>query len=389
LLTVLYLVPNAADAAVARRVSMLRQGGARVVLAGFRRAGTEWPKLDVIDYIELGETFDANFRQRIGAVLRAAVGLRARFHGVAEPDLIIARNLEMLALADRLLGAWADRPAIGYECLDIHRLMLRGDAVGRAMRATERYFARKASFLITSSPAFSREYFAAYRQSALPTVLLENKVLGASARATNPALAGNTQPLRIGWYGALRCGKSLAALADFANVMKGAVEIELRGRPAHTEFNDFDGFVAAQRHLHFAGPYRNPDDLPAVYGGVHFAWAIDFFEEGQNSSWLLPNRLYEGPLHGAIPIAVEGTETAAFLKRHGIGVVLPDIRRQTLVEMIGNMQPETVTALAAAVAAKDERLFAFSDDDCRDLVERLAGFATRAPAGAKTFEALA
>jgi len=143
LLTVLYLVPNAADAAVARRVSMLRQGGARVVLAGFRRAGTERPKLDVIDYIELGETFDANFKQRIGAVLSASVGLRTRFAAVAEPDLILARNLEMLALADRLVGAWADRPAIGYECLDIHRLMLRGDAVGRAMRTAERYFARK------------------------------------------------------------------------------------------------------------------------------------------------------------------------------------------------------------------------------------------------------
>ena len=110
------------------------------------------------------------------------------------------------------------------------------------------------------------------------------------------------------------------------------MEIILRGRPALTEFEDFHGFVDAQPHMRFEGPYRNPEDLAAIYSDVHFAWAIDFFEEGKNSQWLLPNRIYEGCLHGAIPIALAGTETAAFTQKHGIGIVIPDIGQSTLAE---------------------------------------------------------
>lgn len=387
MLKVLYLVPNIADPAVARRVSMLRRGGAEIMLAGFRRAGAVPPALDVTDTIELGETFDADFAQRVRAVFGAQRRIRGRFRSAGEPDVILARNLEMLALGDSLVGLWGRRPAIGYECLDIHRLMLRGDLVGRTMRAAERHFARRASFLITSSPAFVRHYFEAYEQLSLPTLLVENKVLiEAAERAVNPSLSGSAGPLRIGWFGALRCKKSLSALAGLSGRMDGAVEVVLRGKPALTEFDDFHGFVGAQRHMRFAGAYRNPDDLPAIYGEVHFAWAIDFFEEGQNSSWLLPNRIYEGCLNGAIPIALEGTETAAFLRRHGIGVIVPDVSTATLVEAIGRMPPERVAGLARAVAARDPADFAFGTADSVRLVGRIAAFAGRATAGTELVE---
>ena len=96
------------------------------------------------------------------------------------------------------------------------------------------------------------------------------------------------------WFGALRCTKSLELLAAFTRATQGRFEVVLRGRPARVEFDDFDGFVQAEPHMRFEGAYRNPGDLPSIYGEVHFSWAIDFFEEGMNSNWLLPNRLYEG-----------------------------------------------------------------------------------------------
>ena len=60
-------------------------------------------------------------------------------------------------------------------------------------------------------------------------------------------------------------------------------------------------------------------------GDVHFTWAIDFYEAGANSDWLLPNRLYEGGAHGAVPIALAGVHRtvpgavgtpACFWRRH-------------------------------------------------------------------------
>lgn len=377
MLKVLYLVPNLADPATARRIDMLRLGGATIDVVGFRRAGTAVPRLDVGTYLELDETFDARFVQRLTATVRASAGLRRWVTRLQEPDLIIARNLEMLALASRLQDHWAGAPALVYECLDIHRLMLRQDAVGTAMRAAEQHWSKKASLLITSSPAFLRNYFDIH--GAPPAQVVENKVLwDGSARGVNPALAASAagSPLRIGWFGALRCARSLAALDGLATAMQGKVEVVLRGRPALNEFDDFPAAVAGRPHLHFEGPYRNPDDLPAIYSDVHLAWAIDFFEAGQNSQWLLPNRIYEGCLHGAIPVALAGTETAAFIERHGIGIVLPDIAPETLRAMLGGLTPERLATLARAVAALPPEHFAATADNCRTLVDQLASLKT-------------
>lgn len=373
MLKILYLVPNLADPAVARRIDMLRLGGAEVHAAGFRRVGTPAPKLDVANYLEFGETFDARFFHRLLATMKAMSGARAWARRMPRPDLIIARNLEMLSLANRLQGFWPSQPPIVYECLDIHRLMLRGDAIGHAMRGAERHWSKQAALLLTSSPAFVTNYFALH--GALPVEIVENKVIwDGGERGRNPALAPAeaSAPLRIGWFGALRCARSFDALSGLAQTMGGAVEVILRGRPALTEFNDFHAMVGQQTHLRFEGPYRNPDDLAPIYSGVHLAWAIDFFEEGQNSKWLLPNRIYEGCLHGAIPVALAGTETAALIARHGIGIVLPDIAPETLRTMIGGLTPARLAELANAVAACRTSHFAVNQADCAALVDKLA-----------------
>ena len=137
-------------------------------------------------------------------------------------------------------------------------------------------------------------------------------------KAENPV----APPWRIGWFGALRCRRSLELLADFTRRQGGRFEVVLRGRPALSEFPDFHAFVEAEPYLSFRGPYRNPEDMAAIYGEVHFSWAIDFFEEGQNSEWLLPNRLYEGCRFGAVPISMGNTETGRFLNQQDIGVLL-------------------------------------------------------------------
>lgn len=371
-LKILYLVHNLGDAAVARRVEMMRLGGAEIVLAGFRRAGSPAAPAGASQCIDLGETYDANFGQRLAAVVKIIATIRKWFGDAPVPDIIMARNLEMLAIADRLQRFWPSRPPIAYECLDIHRLLLRPDMVGRAMRAIERRLMANASVLLTSSPAFDREYFEAYGQSELPIIRVENKVMNPQGpRGTNPILTDSAWPRQIGWFGALRCRKSLDALAAFAHAMEGRAEIILRGRPALTEFADFEGIVARAPHLRFEGAY-GVQDLADIYSQVHFVWAIDFFEEGGNSKWLLPNRIYEGCLNGAIPIALEGTETANALRALGIGIVIPDVETHTLVERVGALDDETVRRLAGAIAATDRRHFAIEGPECHDLVEKLA-----------------
>jgi succinoglycan biosynthesis protein ExoL len=368
-----YLVPNLADPAVARRLAMFKLGGAEVEVAGFRRADSPPADLPLARTIELDITHDARMLHRLVATLRAAHSARDWGRSLSRPDAIVARNLEMLAIANRLQALWPEPPTLVYECLDIHRLMLRSDQIGSAMRGVEQRLMGRASLLLTSSPAFLRHHFDA--QPALPTLLVENKVFAPDLEAfgVNPALRGQGRPWRIGWFGALRCSKSLDALSGLAAALAGVVEVTLRGRPARTEFVDFDRQAGQAPHLNYVGPYRYPDDLADIYSRVHFTWAIDFFEQGQNSAWLLPNRLYEGCLNGAIPIVLAGTETAAFVERLGIGIVLPDIEPRTLVAIFDALTPERVAVMARAAADLDRGLFRCGAEECRTLVDRLIG----------------
>lgn len=377
MLHVLYLVHDLCDPAVTRRVSMLQAGGARVTLAGFRRCAAV-PRFAGIAPVDLGPTGDRAFAQRLVAVARAALTLGAKLKGVDRPDIVIGRNLEMLALANRARGLFGGGVPIVYECLDIHRLLLGQGSAARSMRGAERFFGRDVRLLLTSSPAFVRDYFEACGQSRAPALLLQNKMVefpgedGAFHPAPPPR---DGEPWRIGWFGALRCARSLKLLADFTRAMNGRFEVVLRGRPAHVEFDDFDDFVAAEPYLRFEGAYRNPHDLAAIYGEVHFSWAIDFFEEGMNSNWLLPNRLYEGCRFGAVPLAMRGTETARFLAERRLGLLLDEPRADRLTALLSGIGGQEFEALRQAIAAQDSGTWVCGPAECRALVDRLGHIA--------------
>jgi succinoglycan biosynthesis protein ExoL len=372
MLRILYLVHDLCDPAVRRRVLMLVTGGARVTLAGFRRGG-EAPEISGVPIVDLGVTRDGDFAQRLLAVGRAAATIRVALRGIEKPDLLIARNLEMLALAARARRALglAEAP-VAYECLDIHRLMLRDDVIGRTMRAAERRLARDVDLLITSSPAFLREYFTPYGQTDASVELVENRHLDL-ARHSDVSVGRRAQPpWRIGWYGALRCSHSLDVLGAFARHGGGRFEVVLRGRPALAAIPDFAARVRDVPWLAFRGAYRNPEDIAAIYGDIHFSWAVDFFEADHNSRWLLPNRLYEGSRYGAVPIAVRGTETARFLEERGIGIVLSEASPEALADALFGMDASHFARLEAAVLGLGERTWSCDAGDCRDLVARLA-----------------
>lgn len=371
MLHILYLVHDVSDPAVRRRLKMLRAGGATVNLAGFRREEQAIGDIDGVKPIDLGRTWDGRFHQRLAAVAKASLSIRAVLAGIPRPDVIIARNLEMLWLARRVgavMGS-ADVPVV-YECLDIHRLVLRQDAVGYAMRGAERFLGRGVSLLMTSSPAFVANYFGPYGQIGAPVEIVENRHLELLPDE-EPSTAQPSPPWRIGWFGALRCRRSLELLAAFTRRQKGRYEVILRGRPALSEFEDFHGFVAAEPHLSFEGPYRNPEDVGRIYGDVHFSWVIDFFEEGLNSSWLLPNRLYEGCRFGAVPITVAGTETARFAAQRGVGVRLQSATPEAVADALVPIDAAGYARLKESVLSGRSDAWSYGPADCRALVSRL------------------
>jgi succinoglycan biosynthesis protein ExoA len=377
---ILYLTHDLSDPTTSKRVRMLKAGGATVTVAGFTREAAA-SAIAESETLSLGQSYNGRFAQRIALVLRNMVLANRHRDAFAKADIIIARNLETLAIAVRGRAISGKPTLVVYEVLDIHRLLLRADVVGHALRTLEGWLTKRASLLITSSPAFVSHYFETTSQVKLPHLLLENKVLDTDNNLTpHHEPKRNGPPWRIGWFGAIRCRKSLDILCAVADANPDLLEVIIRGRISHDQFEDFDAKVLRSKNVSFLGPYRNPDALADIYQDVHFSWAIDMFEEGQNSTWLLPNRIYEGSLFGAVPLAAEGVETSAFITHLGIGRTLSEPKAEALTGFLRSLTRDTYRTMHHAVTQVKRQNFSMNAEDCEALVNRLRELALHANA---------
>lgn len=367
---VAYFAHELADPAVEKRLRMLEAGGCQVELLGFERmrfAGISNPHRHV-----LGRTHSGKFLQRIVSVIRAIPRAWRAREVWAGADVIVARNLEMLALAMALTHARGDRRRVVYECLDIHRLMLDDGPVGATLRWVERICLARTALVLTSSPAFEDRHFRGRQQFSGEILVVENKIYAPGDQAPRQATAPNVPPWRIAWCGVLRCSKSFDILETVARQLDGALHVDLWGVPALDQIPNFHARVQGSPHLKFHGRYKS-EDLGAIYGGAHFVWAIDYYEAGGNSDWLLPNRLYEGLRFGVVPIALIGTETARWLSSRCLGVALGEPLAEELTQHLKTLLIGRYADMRRDIAKLDPRAVTFSQTDCRALAARLLG----------------
>jgi succinoglycan biosynthesis protein ExoL len=365
---------DAADAAVRRRVRGFLDDGLDVT--GFMMRRRDPGRIDW-DNIDLGETRDGAFVQRIRQVFAGASRAAAAREKLAAADVIYARNLDMLAcafLAKRY--ARLDTPVI-YESLDIHRLLTRPDAIGAAVRWLERTLLRRSAGLVVSSPGFIRNHFEKRYPGDYRAFIVENRLApgaeyGVRACARKSELPAAARPLRLGWVGNLRCRRSLDLLCQLADQFPDELEIRLHGQPARTEIPVFEPLIDARANMTYFGRYRAPEDLSGIYDELDVVWAGDFMEAGFNSVWLLPNRIYEGGYYCTPSIAPSGTETAAWLQQHQCGFIIDEPLPETLAELVAGLIRDRapIAARAAVLAGLPDETFIQPPGFLADIVQR-------------------
>lgn len=360
-----YIVHNLNDAAVNRRARMFEIGGAKVAVAGFCRDEQLSPQIAARSPLLLGGSQDAALLRRAASAAQRSIFNRELREFMADADVIVARNLEQLAIARVIVGA---RPLI-YECLDIHRLLVSNGVAAILVQQVEASLLPRCSMLLTSSPAFLERHFSR-RPFRGTSVLVENKLLTVDfpSMPEPRAAAPDETALTIGWFGMLRCRKSLNFLQELVRKSEGRVNVLIAGKPSPAELPDLESVVAATPGMRFVGSY-SPDDLADLYGQCHFAWTIDWFEEGLNSSWLLPNRLYEAIAFGAVPIALSDIEVGRWLRQRASGLTVT--APEDVFSRLENMEQSELLALQSAVRRVDRREVLCGREDCTALVSQI------------------
>ena len=344
---------------------MLERGGAQVKLAGFCRDDTLAAPVASRQPLELGLSKDAALLHRAFSTLRTTAFNSKIEKFFRDCDVVMARNLEQLGIARAIVG---DRPLV-YECLDIHRSLVGTGRAAKLIQAIEGRLLPRVDLLITSSPAFVKNHFAS-TSLACPVMLVENKLLVDDVETFPSALQPSSdKPITIGWFGMLRCERTLSVLSSMAASAEGQLQVLIAGKPSKAVFPDFERSIAGKPGIEYVGPYRY-SDLPALYGRCHFAWTIDWFEEGENSSWLLPNRIYEAVAHGSVPIALSGIEVGHWLSARKAGLLVGSA--DELPEILFNMSTSRLAEYQAAIAAIPRTDVVADHRDCRALVSRLS-----------------
>lgn len=353
---------------IVKRVTAFLDAGWPVYGFMFERQRQSVPRVSApCATVALGVTVDRHYLRRLSAL---ALGLlRALRHGadLRAASVVYARNLDMALMAwltTRLVGA---QTPLVYEVLDIQRLVLGTGLSGRLARAIERFILRRCSLLVVSSPDFLTRYFEPVQAYRGASFLLENKVSASQTggRLANPPRRVQPKlPWVIGWFGTLRCSKSLEQLTRIADALGDNVRIEIRGRLSHEDIDPeaFNRTLAERSNMLFGGPYGNPGQLADIYGSVHFSWSVDYLDAGTNSDWLLPNRLYEGGLNGAVALARANTATGRYVVNHALGWTLPEPLDRSVIALLTTLDWLEFAMRRDAIIDRNVKEFVDLDD---------------------------
>lgn len=365
---------DACESTVIKRATAFAHNNADVLGVMFRRTRKPNQRQVACPLIELGETVDRNYVARIPRLLSACGRLFKNRKQLKDRDAFYARNIDMLALAwfaKRVSGGSA---SLVYEVLDVQRVFLKDGTVGRVFRWLEKRLLAQSDLLVVSSPQFVENYFAPVQGYKGLVFLLENKISPhqlPEALPESPARPAGP-PWRIGWFGTLRCTRSLGLLADIAKRMGENVEIHLRGLPSHEDLSEqqIQELCARQPNIKYFGAFSSPQDLPEIYGAVHFAWGFDYLDAGANSDWLLPNRVYEGGAFGAVCLTRSGTMTARYIQEKHLGHAIDEPVAEIVCGFLEQLDQVAYSAMASAVASQPRSTF-IDETDTADLIAQM------------------
>jgi succinoglycan biosynthesis protein ExoL len=377
--TIAFFGHDSTESTVIKRVTAFQAHGAHVIGFMFRRARAKEARPPTWDNQNLGTTVDRNYLWRAPKLLAAAVKLLRYRQLLRCCQIYYARNIDMLFLAVLAKGLVRSKAPVAYEVLDVQRVFVGDRLANKVFRWAESFLLARSDMLVVSSPDFISEYFLPYQHYSGRWRLLENKVFDDQA---GPGLAQHLgrrppgPPWVIGWFGTLRCVRSLEVLRRIADAGGDCVIVHIRGLSSQEDLTTeaIEAACAGRKNIFYRGPYRSPHDLASIYGPIHFAWCIDYLDAGGNSDWLLPNRLYEGGLMGSLALARSNTATSRMVERLGLGRVFDEPLESTVGQFLASLDAATYENMWRSLEALSRSTFA-DLTDTHDLLRELGGLA--------------
>ncbi|MEA3467603.1 MAG: hypothetical protein U9R57_05180 [Thermodesulfobacteriota bacterium] len=323
-----------------KRICMLQQAGFEVEAVAFQREYHSGRSPDCLVKL-LGVIDHGRYFVRSLKMLAALPVIR---HAIKRNDLVYAFGPDMAFMA-LLGGLGLGRPVI-LEIGDIRTLQVAPGLKGYLARVLDRYVANACSLLVATAPGFINDYYREKLGTQTPALIVENKLEFSFTESNSPEVSrrGGEKPLvdgplRIGYFGVLRCERSWQILEALAESRPQEIEIVVAGYPMDPI--DLPERAERKKNIQFIGEYRSPHDLFSLYNKVDIVWACyPFPRPGDlNWRWARTNRFYESCYFQKPMISLAGSGDASEVKRYKIGMVINRGGVGEVVDELCNIKP--------------------------------------------------
>jgi succinoglycan biosynthesis protein ExoL len=361
--------PDLTETTTIARATQFVEGNLSPTVFGFRRARYNRLHVPAWSEVELGRTEDGRYWKRLKALVRALPVIAKNRECLRSSFAFLARNLDQLLLALLAQIFFNRRALLAYEVVDIQPAFTRAGFRGAMIRLIERLCLGKIDLLVVSSPAFHRDYFSTTQRYRGDWLLVENKLRlpmtdPGCARGTIPAVKSlHTGPRWvIGYFGLIRGQATIELMVRLAKLLPDKIELRFRGVITTVDEAWFRSVVEESENISYDGEYSNPRDLPALYGSVDLAWAIDLEDIACNSRWLLPCRFYEAGFFGVPCLAVRGFEFGELLDRLDVGWTFDHPLEESLVRFFATLTSTSYQQKRRNLMACPANAFAAGND---------------------------
>ncbi len=254
-----------------------------------------------------------------------------------------ARNIDMLIIAVLARALTASRGAVVYEVLDIQRIFLGDGRVNRAVRwvkgASQAGAAPCRQFAGLHEPLF-RARTGLCRRVASPWKTRCRRAPGCRKRCAARMRRNQLPPWIIGWFGVLRCARSLDILALIAERLGDKVAIHLRGMASEDDLPlaEIDARCAERPNTELSRP------LPQSGRSASHLWRralrlVHRLSRRRHQFGLAsPNRLYEAGLFGVPALTREGTATARKAEGEHLGWSFAEPLEHSVTQFLATLE---------------------------------------------------
>lgn len=346
-LRILSVLPVLGQPRHSKRIAMLKQADFVVEAVAFERDYHSGRLPDCpVEY--LSKIAHGRYLQRIFKIVTAFPVMR---RAIRRNHMVYAFGPDM-ALAAIIASLGLDRPVI-LEVGDIQNWQVTSGMKGLLTRLLDRYVVNSSRLLVATAPGFVDGYYREWLHTRTPALVLENKLEGSMAEADQVKNAISLKgipkvdrPLRIGYFGLLRCDWSWQVLEALALSMPAEVEIVVAGCPMNPV--DLPERAKKLSNVEFRGEYRSPQDLPAIYCDVDLVWAAYPSPEDSDPNWrwaqliCRSNRFYESCFFKKPIISVTGSGDADEAERYGIGMIICDQSIKMVVNELSRITSDDI-----------------------------------------------